>query len=79
MNKTILAVAVSAAVLAFASNGAFAQQGTTLAGPAQGSKANGTSSMQPSAASGANGGSMTRDGVMSGASGVFRPSILTPL
>ena len=51
--------AATAAMLAVTINPAFAQQGTTLAGPAQGSKADGSSSMTPSAASGANGGSMS--------------------
>ena len=45
---------------------ALAQQGTTLAGPAQGEKADGSSSTVPSAASGANRG--VRDGSSAGTS-----------
>lgn len=62
MKNTILAAATSVALLAWAGSTALAQQGTTLAGPAQGSKADGSSSTQPSAESGANRGAMTRGG-----------------
>lgn len=53
-----ITAAVAAASLILAAAPAFAaENGTTLAGPAQGSKADGSSSMaHPSAESGANGG-----------------------
>lgn len=72
MKKTLLAT--SAAILIAAANGASAQQGTTLAGPAQGSKANGDSSTVPSTESGANGRAMTRSsGAMTGRSDSVAP------
>lgn len=66
--KITAAVAATAIILAAAP--AFAQQGTTLAGPAQGQKADGSASTKPSAESGANGGGMMKSGgAMSGTSG----------
>ena len=61
--KHTAAIAATALVLAGALP-VFAQQGTTLAGPAQGEKADGSSSTVPSAASGASGGA--RDGSTAG-------------
>lgn len=54
-----ITLVATAAILAIVATPVLAQQGTTLAGPAQGSKADGSSSMTPSAASGASGGAMT--------------------
>ena len=71
MKTTI--IATSAAILLAATSAVFAQQGTTLAGPAQGSKANGESSTAPSAESGANSGTMTRGGAMTGRSDSAAP------
>lgn len=65
-----ITAALAATVLMLAAAPSFAQQGTTLAGPAQGEKADGSNSTKPSGASGANGGAMTKsgDGAMSGTS-----------
>lgn len=60
--KIIVTAAASAAILFAAAGVSYAQQGTTLAGPAQGSKADGSNSTVPSAQSGANGGAMVRSG-----------------
>ncbi len=62
-------VAVAATVLLLAAAPAFAQQGTTLAGPAQGQKADGSNSTRPSAESGSNGGAMMKGGATSETSG----------
>ncbi len=70
--KTTIIAATSAAILLAATSAVFAQQGTTLAGPAQGSKANGESSTAPSE-SGANSGLMTRGGAMTGRSDSAAP------
>lgn len=58
---------VAAAALAMLTAPALAQQGTTLAGPAQGSKANGSASTRPSGETGASGAAETTTGA--GASG----------
>ena len=69
MTKTITAAALSAALL-LAGGSAFAQQGTTLAGPAQGSKANGEASTQPSGAGlGSNGAHSMSGGTATGVGG----------
>lgn len=69
--KTRIA-AIAAATLLLGSGSAFAQQGTTLAGPAQGQKADGSASTVPSAESGAGRGGTstgtTATGTMSGGS-----------
>ena len=64
--KITAAIAASALMLAAAP--AFAQQGTTLAGPAQGQKSDGSASTKPAGESGANGGAM-QGGTMSSTSG----------
>lgn len=64
--------ALAAAGLLLGAGSAFAQQGTTLAGPAQGEKADGSASTTPSAESGAGRGGTstgtTATGTMSGGS-----------
>ena len=73
MKKTIIAAA-SAAILLASANAACAQQGATLAGPAEGSKADGSSSMQPPIASGATSGPMKHSGgAMTGLRGSGAP------
>ena len=67
--KTTTFITVTASALLLVANAASAQQGTTLAGPAQGSKSNRASSTQPSAASGANGSAMTRGGAATATDG----------
>lgn len=65
-----MTAAAAATALMFAAVPAFAQQGTTLAGPAQGSKSDGSASTMPSGQSGANGGAMMKSGgAMTGGSG----------
>ena len=69
MTFSKIIVATAASALMVASVPAFAQQGTTLAGPAQGSKSDGSASTAPSGQSGANGGAMMKSGgAMTGSS-----------
>ena len=58
-----ITTSVVATALMLAAAPAFAaENGTTLAGPAQGTKSDGSSSMTPSAESGANSGAMMKSG-----------------
>ena len=54
-----IATIAATALMLSGTSSAFAQQGTTLAGPAQGSKGNGEASTKPSGASAGSSGSAT--------------------
>lgn len=67
MTFTKFAAVTATAFLLASAGSAYAQQGTTLAGPSQGSKSDGSSSTQPSAAAGATGAEASGNAALGGA------------